>query len=131
MDQDAVIKLAEHAKSTVVERLVFQSMDAVAHRQDHTRQVSHYIYKTIAGHLHIQDHTRSRPTTSTYGSGCCNQACRTCQKYGGGKACISKHGCGGSSTRPYSKPSRPSTIQDHTRLAVTATTQTNIWIRML
>ena len=37
MDQDAVIKLAEHAKSTVVERLVFQSMDAEAHRQDHTR----------------------------------------------------------------------------------------------
>ena len=28
-------------------------------------------------------------------SGCCNEACKRCQRFGGGKACIQKHGCNG------------------------------------
>ena len=61
-------------------------------------------------------YSRSRPTTRpaqpTSGSGCCNQACRTCQRYGGGKACVSRH-CGGSPTRP-TRPYNPNVSPPNT-----------------
>ena len=105
-DRDAVIKLAEHAKGTVVGRLVFQGI-AEARLQVHTR---------LASQLYVEDHTRLASQHATYGSGCCNQACRTCQRYGGGKACVSIAGS--------------QDLQDHLRSRPTTRT-TDIRIGML